>query len=97
MATKLNEGTEVALPIKNIITLVVAAVVAAWAYFGIMERLNQIEHTVEMHKMSIKANTEWTTGFKPPEAVQDTVKRVRKMELTIKELEMEIKHLKGRK
>ena len=47
-----------------------------------------------MHEMSIKANTEWTTGFRPPEAVQDTVKRVRSMELHIKELEMEVKHLK---
>ena len=97
MATKLNDGTEVALPIKNIITLVVAAVVAAWAYFGVIERLNLVENKVSMHEMSIKANTTWTTGFKPPEAVQDTVKRVRKMELHIKELEMEIKHLKGSK
>jgi hypothetical protein len=40
MATKLNEGTEVALPIKNIISMIVGAVVAAWAYFGIIERLN---------------------------------------------------------
>ena len=94
MATKLNEGTEVALPIKNIISMIVGAVVAAQAYFGIIERLNLVENTVSMHEMSIKANTEWTTGFRPPEAVQDTVKRVRSMELHIKELEMEVKHLK---
>ena len=94
MATKLNEGTEVALPIKNIISMIVGAVVAAWASFGIIERLNLVENTVSMHEMSIKANTEWTTGFRPPEAVQDTVKRVRSMELHIKELEMEVKHLK---
>ena len=94
MATKLNEGTEVALPIKNIISMIVGAVVAAWAYFGIIERLNLVENTVSMHEMSIKANTKWTTGFSPPEAVQDTVKRVRSMELHIKELEMEVKHLK---
>ena len=29
MATKLNEGTEVALPIRNIISMIVGAVVAA--------------------------------------------------------------------
>ena len=74
--------------------MIVGAVVAAWAYFGIIERLNLVENTVSMHEMSIKANTEWTTGFRPPEAVQDTVKRVRSMELHIKELEMEVKHLK---
>ena len=42
MATKLNENTEVALPLRNIISMVAAASVATWAYFGIIERLNQI-------------------------------------------------------
>jgi hypothetical protein len=35
MATKVNENTEVALPLRNIISMVAAASVATWAYFGI--------------------------------------------------------------
>ena len=48
MATKLNENTEVALPLRNIISMVAAASIATWAYFGIIERLNQIETNITM-------------------------------------------------
>ena len=44
MPAKLNENTEVALPLRNIISMVAAASLATWAYFGIIERLNQIEN-----------------------------------------------------
>ena len=36
---KLSENTEVALPLRNIISMVAAASLATWAYFGIIERL----------------------------------------------------------
>jgi hypothetical protein len=48
MAAKLNENTEVALPLRNIISMVAAASLATWAYFGIIERLNQIETNITM-------------------------------------------------
>jgi Na+/melibiose symporter-like transporter len=40
---KLSDQTSVALPIKNIVAIVSAIVVAVWTYFGIVERLNRIE------------------------------------------------------
>jgi len=93
---KLSENSEIALPIRNIISIIVAAVVAAWAYFGIVERLNRLESLTQMHGISIKSNTTWVNGFKPPEAVQDSVKRVRAMELKVKELEIVVRHLGGK-
>ena len=48
MATKLNENSEVALPLRNIISLIAAAAVATWAYFGIVERLNKIETNITL-------------------------------------------------
>ena len=33
MPAKLNENTEVALPLRNIISMVAAASLATWAYF----------------------------------------------------------------
>ena len=39
----LSEKTEIGLPIKNLIALLGIAVTTAWAYFGIVERLNNIE------------------------------------------------------
>jgi hypothetical protein len=40
---KLSDQTQVALPIKNIIGIVSAIIVAVWGYFGIIERLNKLE------------------------------------------------------
>ena len=40
---KVSDQTSVALPIKNIVAIVSAIVVAVWTYFGIVERLNRIE------------------------------------------------------
>jgi len=59
MATKLSENTEVALPLRNIISMVAAASVATWAYFGIIERLNQIETNITMMKSDLEQNTEF--------------------------------------
>ena len=59
MATKLNENTEVALPLRNIISMVAAASVATWAYFGIIERLNQIETNITMMEADLGQNTEF--------------------------------------
>ena len=59
MATKLSENTEVALPLRNIISMVAAASVATWAYFGIIERLNQIETNITMMEAYLGQNTEF--------------------------------------
>ena len=59
MATKQNENTEVALPLRNIISMVAAASVATWAYFGIIERLNQIETNITMMEADLGQNTEF--------------------------------------
>lgn len=59
MATRLNENTEVALPLRNIISMVAAASIATWAYFGIIERLNQIETNITMMEADLGQNTEF--------------------------------------
>ncbi len=59
MATKLNENTEVALPLRNIISMVAAASLATWAYFGIIERLNQIETNITMMGSDLEQNTDF--------------------------------------
>jgi hypothetical protein len=59
MTAKLNENTEVALPLRNIISMVAAASLATWAYFGIIERLNQIETNITMMESDLGQNTEF--------------------------------------
>jgi hypothetical protein len=59
MANKLNENTEVALPLRNIISMIAAASVATWAYFGIVEKLNTLTTNQTMMKADLEKNTEF--------------------------------------
>ena len=40
---KINENTNVALPIRNLLAIIGAVALGVWAYFGVIERLNQLE------------------------------------------------------
>lgn len=56
---KLSDSTEVSLPLRNMISLIAGASVATWAYFGIVERLNQIETQQTMMQADLEMNTEF--------------------------------------
>jgi hypothetical protein len=59
MATKLNEGTEVALPLRNIISMIAATALGTWAYFGLVERVSNAETELTMMKSDLVQNTEF--------------------------------------
>ena len=40
---KINESTNIGLPLRNLIGLIGAIVIGAWFAFGVIERLNQLE------------------------------------------------------
>ena len=56
---RVSENTEVALPLRNMISLIAAASIATWAYFGIVERLNNLETAQTMMKSDLEMNTEF--------------------------------------
>ena len=56
---KINDSTEVALPLRNMISLIAAASIATWAYFGIVERINNLETSTTMMKSDLEFNTEF--------------------------------------
>ena len=63
---KISDNTVVATPLRNIISLIAAAAVGTWAYFGIVERLNQIETNITLMSTDLKENTgfriKWPRG-----------------------------------
>ena len=63
MTTKLNENTELSMPIRNLIAMVVGAAVATWAYFGVIERLNNIENKLILLEASVEPNTSFRIKF----------------------------------
>ena len=40
---KINDSTNIGLPLRNLIGLIGAIVIGAWFSFGVIERLNQLE------------------------------------------------------
>jgi uncharacterized protein HemX len=40
---KISENTSVSMPMRNLLSIVVAVAVGVWAYFGVIERLNNVE------------------------------------------------------
>lgn len=56
---KISENTEVSLPLRNILSMIAAAALGTWAYFGIIERLNQIETSITMMNNDLEQNTEF--------------------------------------
>tara|TARA_Y100000022_G_scaffold199668_1_gene212711 strand:- start:640 stop:1092 length:453 start_codon:yes stop_codon:yes gene_type:complete len=57
--TKLSDDTNVAMPIRNMVSIIVAVAVATWAYFGIIERLNSIETEQTLMQSDLEKNTEF--------------------------------------
>lgn len=55
----LNENTELTLPLRNIIALLVATAAAVMTYFQINERLNKLENHQTIIEMDVSKNTEF--------------------------------------
>jgi len=91
--TKVSESSEFTIPLKNLLSLVAATAISVWAYFGIMERLTFIERELLTHWEEIEENDNWIDEWSPPPAVAESIKRVRALELQIKELELKLQFL----
>ena len=50
---KISDNTSVAMPMRNLISIVIAVGLGVWAYFGIVERLNQAETNIILIKEDI--------------------------------------------
>jgi len=67
---KLNENTELAMPIRNLIALLIAATVGTWAYFGVIERLNTIENKLILISSDLEQNTNFRISSLPENSEQ---------------------------
>ena len=75
---KMSDDTQVAMPIRNIISIVAGVAVATWAYSGVIERLNKLETNATLNQQDIELNNEfrilWPRGEMgnlPADARQD--------------------------
>ena len=84
---KMSDSTNISIPLRNLISIIVGVSVSTWAYYGIIERLNAIESQNVYMLEEIEENDTWIDEFQPPPQVQDTVRRVRDIETRITVLE----------
>ena len=64
---KFNESTNVAMPIRNLISIIAAVAVGVWAFFGVQEKLNTHSTQLEIMDKDLVMNTEfrikWPRGL----------------------------------
>jgi len=60
---KISENTSVSMPMKNLISIVIAVAVGVWAYFGIVETLNKHSTTLELMQKDLEANSEFRIKY----------------------------------
>ena len=64
---KFNESTNVAMPIRNLISIIAAVAVGVWAFFGVQEKLNKHSTQLEIMDKDLVMNTEfrikWPRGL----------------------------------
>lgn len=97
MATEVNDNTQITIPIRNLIGMIAGVAVAVWGYFGIVERLNSLENSVDKQEVHIDMNSEFRVkwprgelGALPADARQDMMieflqGRIDKLESVIEE------------
>ena len=87
-ATRLNEASEVTIPLRNLISMIAFTAVSVWVYFGLTERISFLEHNLEMVTIEVEENDDWIDNFEPPQSVQANIERVRQLEIEIAKIKL---------
>ena len=87
-ATRLNEASEITIPLRNLISMIAFTGVSVWVYFGLVERIAFLEYNLELTMHEVEENDNWIDQFEPPKSVQDTVKKMQKLEIEIARIKL---------
>ena len=90
-----SDDTKVAMPIRNIVSIIGAVAVSTWAYSGVIERLNRLETNYEVKAEAVELNSEFrinwprgTMGSLPSDASQD--REIAQLQLEIERIMEEV-------
>ena len=59
MPARLNDNTELTMPLRNLLSIVAGVALGVWAYFGVVERLNNIETQLLIMGQETELNSEF--------------------------------------
>ena len=64
---KISDDTTIGMPIRNLVAIVASVAMGVYAYFGIMETLNQHSTRLELMEKDLELNTDfrikWPRGL----------------------------------
>ena len=63
---------------------------SVWLYFGLTERLTMLEHEMEKMMIEVEENDTWIDEWEPAESVQESIVRLREIEIQLKLLEQKV-------
>ena len=93
---KLSDNTSVSMPMRNLLSILGAVAVGVYAYFGIIERLNNLETRSTLAEADLEKNTEFRIkwprgemGSLPADAQQDMLIEFMATQLETMQSEME--------
>ena len=56
---KLSDSTAISMPMRNLLSILAAVGVGVWAYFGVIERLNNVETNYKLVSSDLEKNTDF--------------------------------------
>ena len=60
---KIGEGTDITIPLRNLLAIIAGVAVAVIGYFGVDERIMMLEHELEQAQQYIEANKDWINNW----------------------------------
>ena len=57
---KISDQTSISMPMRNLISILAAVAIGVWAYFGVIERLNNIETRATLFESDLVKNATQT-------------------------------------
>ena len=99
---KISENTSVSMPMKNLISIVIAVAIGVWAYFGIVETLNKHSTSLDLMQKDLEANSEFRIKYPRGELGQSSGEAelfmlVEHMSGLIEQMEEELKGMRNNK
>ena len=97
---KISENTSVSMPMKNLISIVIAVAVGVWAYFGVVETLNKHSTKLELMEKDLEANSEFRIKYPRGELGQSSGEAelfmlVEHLSSIVEDIEKEIKGMRN--
>ena len=93
---KLSDNTSVSMPMRNLLSILAAVGIGVYSYFGIIERLNNIETQGKLMLADVEKNTEfrikWPRGEMgnlPADSQQDMLIEFLSAQIEVMQEEME--------